>query len=313
MGESGLKVSIAMTTYNGHEYLAQQLDSILSQSYADFEVVISDDCSTDGTWNILNNYAQKDSRIKIFKNSCNIGFIKNFERAIKLCSGDLIALADQDDIWNTNHLEILIQNLKNFSASVGNAKIMNSTGDLGSDLLSDRDLYFSDGNTEDKLFRILFYGNPFQGASSIYQRDVFNYALPIPIGIEYHDAWFSAVACSLNGLIYTFNPVTNYRIHACNVSGSHKTSLVKQIYLALKRKGWKTDRVIFCNELISRIPDISNNVKNIVLLAKMYHENRIKGKRLKALAIIIKNYKKIYSTKSYKTLFIRCLGILLKG
>ena len=106
-----MKVSIALATYNGEKYLREQLDSILSQSIQDFELVACDDCSTDSTLKILNEYAEKDFRVKVFTNEKNLGFKKNFEKAIFLCSGDYIALSDQDDIWTENHLQVLLENI----------------------------------------------------------------------------------------------------------------------------------------------------------------------------------------------------------
>lgn len=306
-------LSIAMTTYNGSKYLQKQLDSILNQSYSDFELVICDDCSIDDTFEILKIYEKRDSRIKIFKNNENIGFSKNFEKTISLCKFDYIALADQDDIWKENHLELLLSNLNDSSASVGNADIMNSFDEISCDLLSNRDLYFVDGNSKEKLFRILCYGNPFQGTSSLYRKELFKYAFPIPDDVEYHDAWFSAVACCLKGLNYSFDVVTHYRIHGRNASGEHKINFFRQVGITLKRKTWETDRIIFCDELLTRIPNISKEIKNIILISKYFHENRINGNRLKTIIFILKNYKKIYATDNYKKAFSRCMGILLKG
>ena len=114
------QISIAMTTYNGEKYLAEQLDSILSQTHTDWELIICDDCSTDSTWQILQEYAQKDSRIKIYKNEQNLGFKKNFEKAIGLCTGDYIALSDQDDVWFPEHLSLLYSIKKDASMSSAN-------------------------------------------------------------------------------------------------------------------------------------------------------------------------------------------------
>lgn len=308
-----MKVSVAMATYNGGRFLRKQLDSILIQTYKEFELIICDDCSTDNTWQILEEYSQKDSRVKIFGNERNLGFKKNFERAVALCSGEYIALCDQDDIWADSHLEILLNNLDGATASVGNAAIMDADDNLGGDLLSGRDRYFVDGNNDDKLTRILYYGNPFQGTSSLYDKQLFEYALPIPEGVEYHDAWFAAVACCLNGLNFTYDVVTNYRIYGSNASGSHKWSLFEQIISSLKRTGWKTDRLFFCEELQNRIPNMLKNRMSIVQNANQFQKERIEGKKVKTIFRTIANYKRIYATDSYKHLFPRCLGILLKG
>ncbi len=72
------KVSIAMCTYNGERFIREQLDSIVSQSFYNFELVIVDDCSSDSTVSIIKEYMQKDERIKFFQNEKNLGFVKNF-------------------------------------------------------------------------------------------------------------------------------------------------------------------------------------------------------------------------------------------
>lgn len=89
-------ISIAMTTYNGEKYLREQLDSILNQTFSDFELIICDDCSKDATVKILEEYSLKDKRVRYFVNEKNLGFKKNFEKAISLCSGEYVAFSDQD-------------------------------------------------------------------------------------------------------------------------------------------------------------------------------------------------------------------------
>jgi len=97
-------VSIALATYNGERFLKEQLDSILEQSYTDIEIIACDDCSTDSTPQILEDYQKKDSRLKVYFNEKNLGFKKNFEKCISLCDGDYIALSDQDDVWTKDHI-----------------------------------------------------------------------------------------------------------------------------------------------------------------------------------------------------------------
>jgi glycosyltransferase involved in cell wall biosynthesis len=105
-------ISIAMCTYNGERFIKEQLDSILNQTYKNFELIITDDDSSDKTITIIKEYIKQDKRIKLYQNNSNLGFIKNFEKAISLCSGDYIVLADQDDIWKVNKLEIFLEQIK---------------------------------------------------------------------------------------------------------------------------------------------------------------------------------------------------------
>ena len=97
-----IKVSIVMTVYNGQKHLAEQIDSFLNQSYLPHEIIISDDCSTDNTLQLLEKYKNnKKIKIKIYKNTKNIGFTKNFEKAISKSRGDILFLSQlKVDLFN---------------------------------------------------------------------------------------------------------------------------------------------------------------------------------------------------------------------
>lgn len=98
-----MKISVALCTYNGEQYLSEQLDSILSQTKPVDEVVICDDGSGDKTLQILSDYQAKyPGLFRIFQNETNLGFIKNFEKAIQLCENPIIIISDQDDIWENS-------------------------------------------------------------------------------------------------------------------------------------------------------------------------------------------------------------------
>lgn len=99
-------ISVFLFSFNGEKYISDQIDSIINQSYRVNEILICDDCSTDRTWEILEDYSNKFEYIKIFKNSHNSGIYSNFFVNIKQASGDWVAISDQDDVW----LEDKIQN-----------------------------------------------------------------------------------------------------------------------------------------------------------------------------------------------------------
>jgi glycosyltransferase involved in cell wall biosynthesis len=101
-----MKISIALCTYNGEKYLEAQLDSMMSQTVKADEIVICDDGSKDLTIQILQHYDRMHSGLfKIFLNEKNLGYSRNFEKAISNCTGDIIIISDQDDIWNENKIE----------------------------------------------------------------------------------------------------------------------------------------------------------------------------------------------------------------
>lgn len=103
------KVSIGMPVFNGENYIEQALTSILNQSYEDFELIISDNHSTDSTEEICRNYANNDKRIKYFRNKENIGAARNYNRVFELAKGQYFKWASHDDIIAPTYLEKCVE------------------------------------------------------------------------------------------------------------------------------------------------------------------------------------------------------------
>ena len=102
-------VSIALCTYNGERFLDAQLTSLAEQSHRPDEVVICDDDSSDGTLGIIQAFADTAPfKVRVFRNSQNLGYVKNFEKAVSLCQGDVIFMCDQDDVWHPEKIEICL-------------------------------------------------------------------------------------------------------------------------------------------------------------------------------------------------------------
>ena len=117
-------VSVALATYNGQKYIEKQLLSLINQDYKNLEIVVSDDCSTDGTWSILCDYAKKDSRIRLLPREFNRGYVKNFIRVFKECRGELITPSDQDDIWHPEKIRLLIENIGDSTLIYSNNRLI---------------------------------------------------------------------------------------------------------------------------------------------------------------------------------------------
>lgn len=98
-------VSVVMCTYNGAKYLREQLDSIISQTYPIYELIVQDDCSSDETVAIVQEYATEYPIIKLLVNEKNFGYNRNFKSAIMKATGDFIAISDQDDVWFPEKIE----------------------------------------------------------------------------------------------------------------------------------------------------------------------------------------------------------------
>ncbi|QFR48662.1 glycosyltransferase family 2 protein [Sulfurimonas lithotrophica] len=202
-------ISIAMCTYNGEKYINEQIDSILNQTYKDFELVITDDGSTDNTIDIIKEYQKNDERIKLYKNEKNLGFIKNFEKAISLCSGDHIALADQDDSWKKNKLEVFINEIDENILIYSDAILMDEESNLvdnAKQLVRPENNLVSGSNNKAFLLTNCVSGN-----TIMFKRELIKHILPIPENISFHDIWIAFVATSISSITYTQESMTYYR------------------------------------------------------------------------------------------------------
>lgn len=295
-------ISIAMATYNGAKYIREQMNSILMQTIQDFELVICDDCSGDNTVTILQEYADNDSRIRLFKNDVNIGFKKNFEKVIRMTHGDYIALCDQDDIWFPDHLEVLFNSLgADVSLVCGNSSLINSNGQELGLSLSKTESYdrIEETDCTNIAYTLLFWRNPFQGAAMMMRRDFINYALPIPEIVSYHDVWLSSLACFCGGMKYVNEPVNKYRQHENNTSGGKIVRIKKfRTYLEHIRRPCLSYRLPMTEEIIRRSTNLCIEKRKLLTLAVKYHRRRqhLRGRLLNALFELI-HYRLIYSCR----------------
>lgn len=312
-------ISIALATYNGSKYLREQLDSILAQSMDDFEVVACDDCSTDETPQILEEYASKDSRFKVFSNKNNLGFKKNFEHILTLCKGEFIAFCDQDDIWEPDHLKILYNNIGNNDCIGANSLIIDEKGvSQNKTLLEHWPIHVMPKN-EKELFQHELYSNVIQGTASLIRASLIKQALPIPEDIKYHDYWFALVAGLNEKCKYIGDVVLKYRRHSNNASEYQKFTIwnaIKDLYRFSKdRKGFYQDSINLLNNLTRQETLLSDKQKLISDALEFYINLSENKNRFSILWFYIKNYNVItFSKKSIWQLFLyRCFGIFFFG
>lgn len=119
------KVAVIMSTYNGEQFLKEQMDSILNQTYKNIEIVVRDDGSKDSTIQIIKEYQKKNKNIKLYEGQ-NLGFIKSFFELLKLVEADYYAYADQDDIWIENKIELAVNSLNKLDDTKPNMAFGNS-------------------------------------------------------------------------------------------------------------------------------------------------------------------------------------------
>jgi Glycosyltransferases involved in cell wall biogenesis len=102
-------VSIGLPTYNGERFIRQSLDSLIEQDYENFELIISDNASTDKTPEICKEYVSKDPRIKYYRNERNLGAMANFKRVFELSSGEFFMFASDHDLWDKTFISRCVE------------------------------------------------------------------------------------------------------------------------------------------------------------------------------------------------------------
>jgi len=207
-------ISVCIASYNGEKYIKEQIESILEQLYQNDEIIISDDSSTDKTIEILELF--NDERIKILKNNKFKSPVYNLENALKIAKGDYIFLADQDDIWEDNKVELSCKALENYDLVLSNATIIDKEGnDLGRK--------FHKGEIRFSFIKNLI-SNPYIGCCMAFRKEILNQVLPFPRKIAMHDSWIGLYAQLIGKVIYLDKTLIKYRRHGNNASPSGEIS-----------------------------------------------------------------------------------------
>lgn len=223
-------ISIAMATYNGENYLAEQLDSILNQTHTNIEIVIVDDCSKDTTIEIIKFYKQKYPCIKLYHNEKNNGVVRSFEKAINLCSGDYIALSDQDDVWFPYKLEELLNN-------IGNNLLIHSDAILVDEKMNViTKSHFDCVKERSKLTYVDYLiSNNVTGCTMMFSRKLAELAMPIPNEFYIHDHYLAIVASFYGTIKLLDEPLVYYRQHGLNSIGAARPDF-NQFLIGCKAK-----------------------------------------------------------------------------
>jgi glycosyltransferase involved in cell wall biosynthesis len=213
------RISVALCTFNGARFLQEQLASLLTQTRLPNEVVVCDDGSSDGTMSILEQFARRASfPVQIHRNPENLGSNVNFDRAMRLCTGSLIAFCDQDDIWLPKRLQQGAARLES-DARVGlifsNGYLIDDAGQRLPGLLWDS-FHFGAPVRESirrgdmlPLMRYRFV----TGATVMMRAWLLEHVCPAP-GEWVHDGWLAALTACMAGVDFVDEPLIEYRRHA---------------------------------------------------------------------------------------------------
>jgi glycosyltransferase involved in cell wall biosynthesis len=226
---SGLRISVAMCTFNGGRYLEEQLRSIASQTQLPCELVVCDDHSTDETGAILKTFqGSAPFPVRIVQNAMRVGSTRNFDQVIGMCRGEFIALCDQDDRWLPQKLERLSHALLEnpFLGGVfSDANLMDGEGRQTGERLFARHK-FTHAKRQNFVScptATLLKHDVVTGATLMFRSAIRRYCSPIPSSWV-HDGWLAWMVALHSRLTLVPEPLIDYRIHAgqqLGVGGAH--------------------------------------------------------------------------------------------
>ncbi len=222
------KIDVLLATYNGEKYLKEQIDSILNQTYQNINLIVSDDCSTDNTREILNEYEQKDERVKVYYQEKNQGYIKNFEFLLKQVSTDIYMLSDQDDVWLPEKIEKSYETLKNQNADLvfGDLEVVDEN--LNTIYPSFNDFMLLNRKIKKYIntYKMNYLYNCITGCTVMSKKKFIEKFLPFPSKTNYvpHDYWLGVIISMEGKLAYMPEKYIKYRQHGNNQIGTDKIS-----------------------------------------------------------------------------------------
>lgn len=222
------QIDVLLATYNGEKYVEQQIESILNQTYKNIRLLISDDCSNDNTVNILKEYEKKDSRIKLYIQSQNLGVVKNIEFLLKNVENELYMLSDQDDVWLPEKIEMSIKTLRESNADLvfGDLEVVDENlktiyPSFGDFMLLNRKISKYIGS-----YKVNYLYNCVTGCTILSKKEFIEKILPLPKKSKYllHDHWIGLIVAINGKLVYMPEKYIKYRQHGNNEVGTNKIS-----------------------------------------------------------------------------------------
>ena len=291
-----IEYEVLLATYNGAKYIETQLISIFRQTNPPSRVLISDDNSSDGTVDIVLQCAARNSfNIEILAVNKNqrLGSCRNFERLLSATTSNYVMLADQDDVWDLNKAELLLEkmlqvenyNISKFPIIVhSDLRVINNQGSI----ISPSFFTYQHLNPSHNDWISIAIQNVVTGCSCLLNRSCIEAALPFPDTAIMHDWWLALIASRLGRVVYLDRPCISYRQHGHNVVGAKGYKLLALTSLIELLSGVNLFRRIDApikqlQSCFSRYPMNSEIIENSIrgLNHKYLHIRIISALRLK--------------------------------
>jgi glycosyltransferase involved in cell wall biosynthesis len=279
-----LDVSVALCTHNGARFVGEQVRSILAQTQPPTQIVLSDDASTDATVDIVTALVEPTGiPLVVLANPTALGVTRNFEQAVRACTGDLVALSDQDDVWHENRLEAmaaLFAARPELLLAAGDARLVDENGaPLEHSLFEALEISPGEfaGMREGRQFATLLHRNLVTGATTVFRRALAEAAVPFPAAWV-HDEWLASFGAAIGSVELVGDRLVDYRQHGSNQIGVAKLSFAGKLRRMLEPRAERNARLLARAEaLVERLETTARPVDARVLdgaRGKLEHERQ---------------------------------------
>jgi glycosyltransferase involved in cell wall biosynthesis len=246
-------VSVALCTHNGERFVVEQVRSILRQTVPPTQIVLSDDASTDQTVDLVrrevDDHLGEPVSLVVLRNEVALGVTANFAQAVAACTGQLIALSDQDDLWIGDRVETMVDS---FAADPGltllfsDAQLINGAGEPLRDTLFDS-IRFTPGEQKEvhlgQALTTLLRRNVVTGATVMFRRELLDEALPFPPAWV-HDEWLAIIAAITGRVDFLPQQLIEYRQHGGNQIGARKPTLRDKVSRVTVPRTQRNERLV---------------------------------------------------------------------
>jgi glycosyltransferase involved in cell wall biosynthesis len=308
------EIDVLLATYNGEKYLEEQLESLSHQTISNWRLLIRDDCSSDSTNEIIEQYKITHRNVEIIRdNFGNVGPSKNFGILLENSNSNYVIFCDQDDIWDSNKLEILFNTMKQEEKNKPTLVHCDArTIDENNLVISNH--FIGDRGLVPGIREILKSGVS-QGSSMMLNRKIIELTKPLSKLNIMHDLYISLISECLGKRVYINQQLMSYRHHENNFLGKtrkFKFGSLHSVKNFLKKKSIITiDREQTIEEFLNFFSHHINEKDKKVILRYKYYINSDNSRIKRVYYLIAEDY--IYSCgkNKYFFLLIRSLGILL--
>jgi glycosyltransferase involved in cell wall biosynthesis len=254
---SALTVSVALCTHNGAAYVAEQVGSILAQRPVPLEIVVGDDASTDDTVAIIERTVAEAraadpalrTALTVHRREQPLGVVGNFAATLSGCRGDLVALSDQDDVWQPEKLARIVARFTDDPELLlvhTDARLVGGDGEpIGLSLLDALEATAREraGLESGDAFAVLMRRNLVTGATVVVRRSLVEKAQPFP-STWVHDEWLAVVAAAFGTLRLAPEELIDYRQHGTNVIGARRPTMADRLAKLREPRAERASRLV---------------------------------------------------------------------